>query len=239
MVEVAGNIKKAQQTQSKYHNQIHNTKPLNTGQKVLKRNLKDASREEKLVWKSSAHPCTITGISECGNVYAKDIWGKAHKRSLPPSQLKPYKDCNNISSDEDTAPNCTNTVSAIKSFLCQELPLTTVCVINDDSSSSPAHKKYKIDLNMPVEKIPIEVLEKIEESDIQTAINESHPNESNPHFQDFTTQDVDPEDPELLVTGVIADLSLEFNPLNYMQMKRIATEVLKLNFDTSIPEVQY
>ena len=31
LVEVAGNIKKAQQTQSKYYNNIHNTKPLKIG----------------------------------------------------------------------------------------------------------------------------------------------------------------------------------------------------------------
>ena len=36
LVEVAGNIKKAQQTQSKYYNRIHNTKPLTIGQKVWK-----------------------------------------------------------------------------------------------------------------------------------------------------------------------------------------------------------
>ena len=38
LVEVAGNIKKAQHTQSKYYNKIHNSKPLKIGQKVLKRN---------------------------------------------------------------------------------------------------------------------------------------------------------------------------------------------------------
>ena len=42
---------------------------------------------------SHANPYTIIGISECGNVYVKDIWDKAHKRSLPPNQLKPYKRC--------------------------------------------------------------------------------------------------------------------------------------------------
>ena len=36
LVEVAGNIKKAQQTQSKY-NQIHNTKFIKIGQKVFKK----------------------------------------------------------------------------------------------------------------------------------------------------------------------------------------------------------
>ena len=64
--------------QSKYYNQIHNTKHLKIGQ-VLKRNLKDVSRKGKLVQNRSACPYTITGISECGNVYIKDIWGKAHK----------------------------------------------------------------------------------------------------------------------------------------------------------------
>ena len=49
LVEADGNIKRAQETQSKYYNRIHNMKPLKIGQKVLKRNLKDASRKEKLV----------------------------------------------------------------------------------------------------------------------------------------------------------------------------------------------
>ena len=49
LVKVAGNIKKGQHTQSKYYNKIHNTKPLKIRQKGLKRNLKDASRKEKLV----------------------------------------------------------------------------------------------------------------------------------------------------------------------------------------------
>ena len=73
LVEVAGNIKKAQQTQSKYYNRIQNTKPLKIGQKVLKRNLKDASRKKKLVQKMSALPYTITGISECINM-SKISW---------------------------------------------------------------------------------------------------------------------------------------------------------------------
>ena len=46
LVEVTGNIKKALQTQSEYYNKIHNTKPLKIGQKILKRNLKNASRND-------------------------------------------------------------------------------------------------------------------------------------------------------------------------------------------------
>ena len=131
------------------------------------------AERRKPVQKWTAHPYTITGISECGNVYVKDIWSKGDKRSLPASQLKPYKDPDYISSDEDKAPNCTNTVPVIKSFHHQEFLSTTVSVISDESNSSPEQKKYKIELKIPVEKIPIEVLEEIEENDIQTAINES------------------------------------------------------------------
>ena len=74
LVEVAGNIKISQQTHNKYYNQINNTKPFKIGQKVLKRNLKDASRKEKLVQKWSAHPYTITVISDFGNVYVKYLF---------------------------------------------------------------------------------------------------------------------------------------------------------------------
>ena len=49
LVDIAGNIKKAQHTQSKYYSKILCTKPLIIGQKVFKRNLKDASRKEKHV----------------------------------------------------------------------------------------------------------------------------------------------------------------------------------------------
>ena len=66
--------------------------------------------------KWSAHPYTKTGISECGNVYVKYIWGKAHNRSLDHNQLKPYKDANYISSDEDIEQHNTEEISAINSF---------------------------------------------------------------------------------------------------------------------------
>ena len=170
LVEVAGHIKKAQHTW------------------CLKRNLKDASRKEKLVWKWSAHPYTITCISECGNVYVKDIWGKAHKRSVPPNQLKPYKDANYISLDEDVEHSVMEKISVIKSFHHQQFPSSKVSVVKYETSVSPECKKPKIDLNMPVKNIFIEVLDKIKENHIQTAINESWPDEPSPEFQDFTTQ---------------------------------------------------
>ena len=120
LVEVAGNIKKAEHTQSTYYNKIHNTRPLKIRQKVLKRNFKDASWKEKLVWKWSAHPYTITGISECGNVNVKDIWEKHTKKSVLPNQLKPCKGANYISSDEDVEHPVMEEISIIKSFHHQQ-----------------------------------------------------------------------------------------------------------------------
>ena len=58
-------------------------------------------------------------------------------------------------------------------------------------------------------------------------------------FQDFTTQNVGPEDPELLIPGFIAAPPVEFHPLNYVQRKRISTEVFKLDFNINQPEVHY
>ena len=65
------------------------------------------------------------------------------------------------------------------------------------------------------------------------------PNEPSLEFQDWTTQNVDPEDPKMPITGFIAAPPVEFDPLNYMQRKRISTEVFKLDFDNNQPEVQY
>ena len=137
LVEVAGNIKKVQHTQSKYYNKIHNTRPVKIGEKVLKRNLKDPSRKEKLVQKRSAYPYTITGISECGNVYVKDIWGKVHKRSVPPNQLKPYKDANYISSDEDVEHPVMEKISVIKSFHHQKFLLSRMKPMSSQNVRSP------------------------------------------------------------------------------------------------------
>ena len=63
---------------------------------------------------------------------------------------------------------------------------------------------------MPIDKMPIEILDEIEENHIQTAINESQPDEPSPEFQNLTTQNVDQEDPELLITGFIAAPQLIF-----------------------------
>ena len=123
--------------------------------------------------KLHAHPYTITGISECGNVYVKDIWGKVHKMSLPPNQLKPHNDANYISSDEDMEQHNTEEISAINSLHHQNLLSSRIFVIHDKSDVSPKHKKSKIELNIHIDKIPIELMDEIEKNHMQTAINES------------------------------------------------------------------
>ena len=102
-------------------------------------------------------------------------------------------------------------ISVIKSFHDQQFPLSKVSIVKDESNVSPRCKKPKIDLNMPVKNIPIERLDEIEENHIQTAINESWSDEPSPEFQAFTTQNVDPVDPELLITGFIAAFQLNSN----------------------------
>ena len=129
-------------------------------------------------------------------------------------------------------------ISVINSFCHHQFPSSKVSIVRDESDVSPECNKPKIDLNMPVKNTPIEILDKIEENHVQTAVNESWLDEPSPEFQDFTTQNVDPDDPELLITGFIAALPVEFHPLNYLQRKRISTEFFKLDFDINHPEVQ-
>ena len=102
-----------------------------------------------------------------------DIWGKAHKRSLPPNQLKPYKYANYISSDEDVEQPIMEEICVVKSFYHQQFLSSKVSIFKVESDVSPEHEKSKIYLNMPVKNIPTEVLDKIEDNHIQTAINES------------------------------------------------------------------
>ena len=125
------------------------------------------------------------------------------------------------------------------SLLWSKFLSSKVSIFKDESDVSPECKKPKIDLNIPVKNIPIEVLDEIEDNHIQTAINESWPDEPSPECQDFTTQNVDPEDPELLIIGFIAAPPVEFHPLIMSKGKQISTEVFKLDFDINQPEVQY
>ena len=64
-------------------------------------------------------------------------------------------------------------ISVIKCFCHQQSPLSKVSLVKDETNVSPECKKPKIDLNMSVKNIAIEVLDEIEENLIQTAINES------------------------------------------------------------------
>ena len=55
-------------------------------------------------------------------------------------------------------------ISTINSSVHQSLLLSIVSVIHDKSDVSHKCKKSKIDLNMPINKIPIELLDEIEEN---------------------------------------------------------------------------
>ena len=87
---------------------------LKVGEKVLKRNMRDASHKQKMK-KSIQVPTKITGISSNGQYYLKDKYSHQLKRPVPANQLicfygvggftrKPQevnvKNCKNHSSDE-------------------------------------------------------------------------------------------------------------------------------------------
>ena len=63
--QASQNIKKAQKHQAKCYNARHSGTPFKVGDKVLKRNMKDASRKAKLKNKY-AGPYIITDISMSG-----------------------------------------------------------------------------------------------------------------------------------------------------------------------------
>ena len=182
------------------------------------------------MWKWTTHPYTITGISECGNVYVKDIWGKAHKRSVPPNHLKPYKDVNYISSDEDVEHPVMEKISVIKSSCHQQFPSSKVSVVKDETQDwfEYACQKY---------------------THRSTGWDKKEPY-TNDHqwIMTWWTQS--------RVSGLHhskcwsrwswaayywfhSRTLVEFHPLNYVQRKRISTEVFKLDFNINQPEVQY
>ena len=55
-------------------------------------------------------------------------------------------------------------ISVIKKFLSSAVSVIKSSVVKDETDVSPEGKKPKIDLNMPVKNIPIEVLDEIEEN---------------------------------------------------------------------------
>jgi hypothetical protein len=102
MSKVRNNIARAQATQVKSYNRRHAGVALKVGSKVWKKNMRDASRKEKLKdkWRG---PYTITAVTEMGGYYLKDSQSHALKRVVPPQQVKPYLE---LTDDEaDTQPD--------------------------------------------------------------------------------------------------------------------------------------
>ena len=113
--QASQNIKKAQKHQAKNYNVRHcGGTPFKVGEKVLKRNMRDASHKQKMKNKYTG-PYQITGISSNGQYYLKDKYSHQLKRPVPANQpihfygvggfsRKPQEvnveNCENHSSDE-------------------------------------------------------------------------------------------------------------------------------------------
>ena len=85
--QTSQNIKKAQKHQAKYYNARHcGGTPFKVGERVLKRNMRDASRKQKMKNKYTG-PYQITGISSNGQCYLKDKYSHQLKRLVPANQV--------------------------------------------------------------------------------------------------------------------------------------------------------
>ena len=70
-IQASQNINKAQKHQAKCYNARHSGTPFKVGEKVLKRNMRDASHQAKMRNKYTG-PYQITSISSDGQYYLKD-----------------------------------------------------------------------------------------------------------------------------------------------------------------------
>ena len=84
--QTSQNIKKAQKHQAKCYNARHSGTPFQIGEKVLKRNMRDASHKQKMKNKYTG-PYQITGISSNGQYYLKDKYSHQLKRPVPVNQV--------------------------------------------------------------------------------------------------------------------------------------------------------
>ena len=87
--QTSKNIKKAQKHQAKCYNARNSGTPFEVGEKVLKRNMRDASRKAKMRNKYTG-PYEITGISSNSQYYLKDKYSHNLKRPVPANQLVCY-----------------------------------------------------------------------------------------------------------------------------------------------------
>ena len=83
------NIHKAQKHQTKNYNARNSSKTFKIGDKVLKRNMRDLSRKEKLVHRWTG-PYSIIGISQHGGYYLRDKFAHNLKNPIPPQQVTHY-----------------------------------------------------------------------------------------------------------------------------------------------------
>ena len=88
-VQVSDNILKAQKHQAKNYNARHKGTPFKVGEKVLKRNMRDAGRKAKMCNKYTG-PYQITNIASSGLYFLKDKYSHQLKRPVPPNHLVKY-----------------------------------------------------------------------------------------------------------------------------------------------------
>ena len=87
--QISKNIKKAQKHQAKCYNARNSGTAFEVGEKVPKRNMRDASRKAKMMNKYTG-PYKITGISLNSQYYLKDKYSHNLKRPVPANQLVCY-----------------------------------------------------------------------------------------------------------------------------------------------------
>ena len=87
--QTSQNIKKAQKHQAKCYNARNSGTPFKVGEKVLKRNMRDASHQAKMQIKYTG-PYQITSISSNSQYYLKDKYSHQLKRPVPANKLVPY-----------------------------------------------------------------------------------------------------------------------------------------------------
>ena len=88
-VQASDNILKAQKHQAKNYNARHKGTPFKVGEKVLKRNMRDAGCKAKMHNKYTG-PYQITNIASSGLYFLKDKYSHQLKRPVPPNHLVKY-----------------------------------------------------------------------------------------------------------------------------------------------------
>ena len=88
-IQASQNIKKAQKHQAKCYNVRHTGTPYKVGEKVLKKNMQDASHKAKMRNKYTG-PYLITSISSNSQYYLRDKYSHQLKRPVPANQVMHY-----------------------------------------------------------------------------------------------------------------------------------------------------